>query len=149
MVVEMRVIFCVMVMLTASACLGKSLEEQFFQGDIETRLERLEAYPLDQQYRIFRYGNQVIHPPSTGLAVPLAKKGKPALDFILTKLDDSKNDLDFRDSMVVIQVMQWGGYYDVCGDAAAMHAVRENRKKIRSPEWRQVYDQMLHEVCRK
>lgn len=144
----MRVLLSFLALLVTSACLGGPSEEQFFKGAIKTRLERMEGYPLDQQYRIYLYGNQVIHPPATGLAIPLAKKGKPALDFILNELHGSKNDLDFRDSLVVIQTMQWGGYYDVCGDATAMDAIRKNQGKIRNPAWRKVYGQMLDDVCR-
>lgn len=131
-----------------AACAVSSGEASFFEGDIHTRLDRLEKYPLEQQYRIYLYGNQVIHPPATGLAIPLAKKGKPALHFILNELKKSQNDLDFRDSLIVVQSMQSGGYYDVCGDSVSMSALRENQAKIRNPGWQRVYEQMLYDVCK-
>lgn len=131
------------------ACFASDITSEFFAGDISSRVERLEKYPLDQQYKIFSYGNQVIHPPATGLAMPLAKRGKPALDYILNELDHSENDLDFRDSMVVFQMMQWGGHYNVCADTVAINKIRGNENKIHDAGWKDVYSQMLSGLCRK
>jgi hypothetical protein len=139
-------IFCLL-LVTTTSCQADSIEERFFEGDILTRLERLETYPLEQQWRIFLYGNQVIHPPITGLALPVAKQGKAALTYILRQTEQSQNDLDFRDSLVVFQSMQRRGYYDVCGDEEAMQAIRSNEGKIRDPDWRGTYSRMLSRMC--
>ncbi len=136
-------------LICATACHAGSVERKFFEGDIPSRMVRLEAYSVEQQWDIFRYGNQEIHPPPTGLALPLAKRGKPALYHILGQLERSENDLDFRDSLVVFQTMQWGGYYSVCADAGAMGAIERNEQKITHPDWRNVYRQMLGELCKR
>lgn len=132
----------------ATACFSQDIESQFFADGFKSRLERLEKYPLAQQYSIFLYGNQTIHPPLTDLAIPIARQGQPALEFILGKLDHSENDLDFRDSLVVFQTMQWGGYYNICRDTAAITRIKDNAKKIRDADWRNVYKQMLNGICR-
>lgn len=142
-----RVLLCGLLLIAPTACLSEPVERQFFKGDIPSRIERLEAFPLDQQWNIFRYGNQVIHPPATSLALPIAKRGKPAVVYILGQLEQSENDLDFRDSLVVFQTMQWGNHYDVCGDDAAIQAIRDNQQKIRHPDWRAVYGQLLGGLC--
>ncbi len=142
-----RTCLCGFFLLLTSACHAESVERQFFSGDIPTRMERLTTYPLEQQWRIFRYGNQVIHPPTTGLALPIAKQGKPALDYILKQLEQSQDDLDFRDSLVVFQTMQWGGFYDICGDEVAVVAITRNESKISHPDWHDVYSQMLGDLC--
>jgi len=110
-------------------------------------MERLEAYSLEEQWRIFLYGNQVIHPPVTGLALPIAKQGKPALDYILQQLEHSQNDLDFRDSLVVFRSMQGGGYYAVCEDENAMGLIHRNEAQISDPDWRGIYSRMLGRMC--
>lgn len=140
---------CCLIFFFAASCFGADIGAQFFEGGFSKRVERLEKYPLDQQYKIFLYGNQVVHPPLTDLAIPLAKRGKPALDYILNELDHSKNDLEFRDSLVVFQTMQWGGHYNVCTDAVAMNKIRGNENKIHDAGWRDVYSQMLGGLCRK
>jgi hypothetical protein len=128
------------------ACAGP--EKEFFRGDLATRVERLAAYPLAQQWEIFRYGNQVRHPPDTGLAIPIARRGKPALDFVLHELQIGASDLDYRDSMVVFQTMQWGRHYDICADEVALKRIQANAALIRSPDWRKVYEEMLQNLCR-
>lgn len=143
-----RKIFCFVLFFAQTCCFAGSVESDFFNGEIRSRVERLETYPLEQQYRIFLYGNQTIHPPATGLALPLARKGKPALDYILEQLSKSENDLDFRDSLVVFQMMQWGGHYNVCADVAAMEVIKSNKMRIHHAAWRNVYSQMLHDLCR-
>lgn len=132
----------------ATACFGQDIESRFFADGFQSRVERLEKYPLAQQYSIFLYGNQTIHPPLTDLAIPIAKRGQPALEFILGELDHSQNDLDFRDSLVVFQTMQWGGYYNICRDTVAMRKIKDNEVKIRNAGWRNVYKQMMNGICR-
>lgn len=149
MLIVERKLLCALLLIAASACRAETVEKDFFEQSIPTRMERLEHYSLEQQWDIFRYGNQVIHPPPTGLALPIAKRGKPALDHILGQLEQSGKDLDFRDSLVVFQTMQWGGHYDICGDSTAMAVIGRNQRKIQHPDWRHVYGQMLGELCRR
>ena len=136
-----------MLLATATACNGNSIEKQFFRDDIRTRMERLETYPLEQQWRIFLYGNQVVHPPNKTLALPIAKQGKPALDYILEQLEQPQHELDYRDALVVFDRMQEGGYYNVCGDEPAMDAIRRNESRISHTGWREVYRHMLDDLC--
>lgn len=143
-----RALLCCLLVIVSTSCRAESVEKQFFRGDIPTRMERLEAHSLEQQWQIFLYGNQVIHPPTTGLALPIAKQGKPALDYILKQLEHPKHELDFRDSMVVFERMQQGGYYDICSDATAMEVIRHNESRISHSGWRDVYKQMLEDLCR-
>jgi len=133
--------------IASTSCRAESVERQFFKGDTLTRLERLETYSLKEQWQIFLYGNQVIHPPATGLALPIARRGKPALEYILQQLEKSENDLDFRDSLVVFRSMQGGGFYDICSDETAMKAIRANESKIHDPDWRDIYNRILGRMC--
>lgn len=135
-------------MFGLAGCSAGPLERDFFRGDIPTRNQRLAGYPMEQQWRIYLYGNQVIHPPATGLAEVLARRGEPMLRFILKSLESTENDLDYRDSMVVFQMMQWGGHYGICSDRTILSRIRSNQDRIGDPRWRQVYAEMLKELCR-
>lgn len=143
-----RFVCCAIYFVFVTVCFGQDIESKFFADGFESRTERLEKYPLAQQYRIFLYGNQTIHPPLTDLAIPIAKRGQTALEFVLGELDHSQNDLDFRDSLVVFQTMQWGGYYNICHDTVAMVKIKDNEGKIRNADWRGVYNKMLKGLCR-
>lgn len=142
-----RVALCIFLLTLTTACQETSVGKRFFKEGFVARDERLEAYPLEDQWRIFLYANQVVHPPLKDMALPIAKKGKPALDYILEQLEQPNGDLDFRDSMVVFNRMQWGGYYNVCGDEQAMTAIRRNESRITHAGWRDVYQQMLRRLC--
>jgi hypothetical protein len=87
------------------------------------------------------------HPPDYALALPLARRGKEALDYILHELQSGAKDLDYRDSMVVFQTMQWGHHYDICADDVALKRIQANAALIRSPDWRKVYEEMLQTLC--
>lgn len=136
------------VLAVSCAPAASSVEAEFFRGDYLTRDQRIEPYPLDQQYRIFLYGNQVIHPPATGLAGPIAKKGKVAADYILEQLAATKNQLDHHDALVVFQRMQWGGYFDVCGTPGYLEKLRANEARISRQGSREIYREMLSRLCR-
>lgn len=134
--------------LALTGCNAQPVERDFFRGDIPTRNQRLGSYSMEEQWRIYLYGNQVVHPPATGLAEVLARRGEPMLRFILKSLESTKNDLDYRDAMVVFQTMQWRGDYAICADEEVMSKIKSNRDKIGNPNWRRVYGEMLKELCR-
>lgn len=129
-------------------CSVASVGSKFFEGDIPTRNARLEGYPIEQQWEIYLYGNQTIHPPATGLAIVLAGRGEPMLKYILGRLEMAKSDLDYRDSMRVFQMMERKGSYHICADESALAKIRANQDRIRNIEWRRVYGDMLGELCR-
>lgn len=135
-------------LVALAGCSAQTVEREFFHGDIPTRNQRLAGYPMEEQWRIFLYGNQVIHPPATGLAAVLARQGEPMLQFILKSLEASKNDLDYRDSMVVFQMMQWHGDYAICDNGDILSRIKNNQNKINNLAWRKVYGEMLKELCR-
>lgn len=131
------------------ACGSTSVEQRFFD-EYASRSEReaiLERYPIDDQYKIFVYGNQQIHPPHTDLARVLARRGKQAVEYVLDQVDGSKNDLDYRDSLLVFEFMQNDGYYPVCTDARVMGVLAENERAISDMAWRAHYHDKLARVC--
>ena len=133
-------------LLLLFSCSGKSLESEFFKWE-DFDYSKLEGYSLEDQYKIFLYGNQEIHPALTELANPIAKRGKSALDYVLEKIRESNNDLDFRDSLVIFRAMEKGGYYSVCDDSFALAEIKANENKIKKLEWQKVYHEMFERLC--
>ena len=133
--------------IMATGCETPTIERSFFREDIMTRNQRLTTYPMLEQWKIFLYGNQIIHPPVTGLAEPLAQQGEPMLRFILKELESSRNDLDYRDSLVVFWLMQQHGIYPVCNDEEVMQKITANQWRIRDSGWRQIYIETLGGIC--
>ena len=131
------------------SCNGKSVESKFFYEETNrvSRISKLESLPLVEQYKIFKYGNQKIHPAQKSLAGPIAKQGKSALDYVLQQIRNSENDLDFRDSMIIFREIEKKGYYQVCKDQRAIQEIRENENKIQHKDWRAIYHEMLEDLC--
>jgi len=142
-----RIFLCGLLLVTAASCQANSVGKEFFKDGYVARAERLEAYPLEEQWSIFLYANQEVHPPLKDMALPIAKQGKRAANYILEQLEQPRHELDFRDSMVVFKRMQKGGYYDICGDEGVMEAIRRNENRITHSGWREVYRQMLDGLC--
>ena len=75
---EATAFICVLCAVLLGCGSDDPVVKRFFAGEPATRLQRLETYRLEEQYAILSYGNQVIHPPVTELAVPFARRGEPA-----------------------------------------------------------------------
>lgn len=142
-----RVFLCSLLLVAVTSCQANSIGKNFFKDGYVARVERLEAYPLEEQWPIFLYANQVVHPPLKDMALPIAKQGKSALNYIIEQLENPEHELDYRDALVVFDRMQRDGYYNVCSDRAAMEAIRRNKTKISHAGWRDVYQQMLDDLC--
>ena len=136
---------CLIILLLIS-CDHESMESEFFDWD-SYDYDKLYNYSLEDQFKIFLYGNQTIHPSMKSLAIPIAKRGKPALDYVLNQIRESNNDLDFRDSIQIFRAMEKGGYYSVCSDSPALKEIKANENKIKDLEWREIYHNMLQNLC--
>ena len=96
----------------------------------------LENYPLEQQYEIFLYGMQKVHPPDTQLAQAIAKRGKPALGYVLQMVAASNRDIDYVNSMQIFNAMvrmgDYSAYSAVCHDVEVAEEIEANEHKIAS-----------------
>lgn len=138
------------VWLAAVALMGCGLSlgrDEFFDLDRRTRLQRMEAYPIERQWRLFLYGQQAVHPPDTLLAIPLAKQGRVAADYILEQLTTTENEGDYHESLMVFLFMKRDGYLNVCGDSDYLNRIRANEFKIQRKGSREIYREMLSSLC--
>lgn len=131
-----------------AACTTLGPGELFFRGEIATRNDRLATYPMAQQWEIFRYGNQRIHPPTTGLAAVLARGGKPMADYVVSQVEGSERELDYRDALVVLRAMRWNEDYDMCGDSALQVRLKQQNARFPDGAWHTVILKMHEDLCR-
>jgi len=87
-----------------------------------------------------------LHADGSGY-ISIARQGRIALEYILAELEEPRHELDFRDSLVIFERMQQGGYYDVCDDESAMTKIRHNESRIAHEGWRAVYREILEDLC--
>ena len=137
-----------------SSCTGTSPEEEFLFNHygVDERGSQFQKLPMEQQYKVYRYGTQRMHPPLKDLGRLFAKHGKVGLYHMLADLEDSENVLDFVNSIGVFVEMQRRGYYSICEDQYAMEQVRMHLGKMRAMRtmWLDNFEwnfQRLEEQC--
>jgi hypothetical protein len=118
----------VVVCLVLSSCGGEQRpEKNFFEQPLGSRVERQRKYSLPDQYRIFRYGNDEIHPPLMDLAEPIAERGAAAVPFLLDRLREAGNDVTaIRDILLIFETMAASGSYDVKSNKLVMDALQNS-----------------------
>jgi hypothetical protein len=117
-----------------------------FGGPPATRIDRVRQYSLEDQYRIFRYGNDVVEPPLLGLAEPIAERGAKAIPFLLKQLNSEPDDTTVRDLLLIFQEMTSLKSYDVKGDSVLMSTLDTRVAAIKTKEWRSVCSRMLRSI---
>lgn len=126
----------------------KPIVQTFFQMPLKDRMEKFGTYTLEEQYRIFICGNQVMHPPAIYLAGPFAKQGSRAVVLLKAKLASAKDDLTIRDIILVFTEMQRRDTYDVAGDKALIALITDSVRVIQDKDWRRIAQQNLNEIQR-
>ena len=144
-------------MLLLSACVGSNSEgAKLYRAllrehrDHRSWVEELGKYPVEQQYEVFLHGMYRVHPPDRQAADAIAKRGKPAMDYVLRMVAASGEDLDYVFSMEIFEAMVRGRHYFVCGDIKAMAQIEANGTKITDEGRRKLYElnlQWLKELC--
>jgi hypothetical protein len=122
-------------------CENHDVEKDFFSQPLSNRVERLRQYSLANQYKIFRYGNDVKEPPLMDLAFPIAERGATAVPFLLNQLNSSPDDLTLRDILVILETMANSKTYDVKSNAALMTTLTSGVSEMKDQGW--------HDVCLK
>jgi hypothetical protein len=120
--------------------------KSFFHKPLEAQQADLRSFALEDQYRIYLCGNQVIHPPTMYLVESLAQGGKGVADLLKGELSKSNTDATVRDIIMVLREMQRLGTYDVAQDRKLMQLAADSISKMRDKDWRQMANEMLLEI---
>lgn len=140
-------IVCYIEVVIVSGC-GKYRFERHvvFDGPASTRIDRVRQYSLEEQYRIFRYGNDVVEPPLLALAKPIAERGASAVPFLTKQLNAEPDDTTLRDMLLIFQEMKFSKSYDVKTNAALMSTLDTRVAAMKDQKWREVCSKMLHSL---
>lgn len=140
-------IVCVLICLIALGCQHPSMEESFFfKNPVGNRHERLRQYSLEDQYNIFRYGNDRIEPPVMGLADPIAERGATSVPFLLDQLNSKSDDMTVRDILLIFQTMAGNKNYDVKSDAVLMRTLASKISEMKDKEWQAITFKILQRI---
>lgn len=124
----------------------RPLVQTFFQMPLKERMKKFGSYELEEQYRIFICGNQVMHPPAIYLAGPFAQQGAPAVVFLKEKLANANDDLTIRDIVLVFTEMKRRNTYDVAEDQALITLIAGSVEKMQDKDWKRMTQENLTEI---
>jgi hypothetical protein len=128
-------------------CANHKLEREFFfKNPAATRVDRLRQYSLEDQYRLFRYGNDKIEPPLMGLARPIAERGKTVIPFLLEKLDQNRDDLTVRDIILIFDTMAAIKSYNVKSDSLLMETLHSRVSAMKNADWKAVCSKTISSI---
>jgi hypothetical protein len=124
--------------LVAIGCKDHALEKSFFHKPPADRVERLRRYSLEEQYRIFRYGNDFKEPPAMELAGPIAERGAEAVPFLVNKLNVDEGDIAVRDILLIFERMESLGSYNLKADASLMSLLTSKVSEMKDKGWQDI-----------
>jgi hypothetical protein len=127
-------------------CRDHDLEKNFFDRPPGDRVERLRQYSLDDQYKIFRYGNDVKEPPAMELAGPIAERGASAVPFLADQLKASADDIAVRDILLIFERMEASGSYNVRANTALMGVLNSKVSGMRDRDWQAICLKKLQRI---
>ncbi|HEU5232517.1 MAG TPA: hypothetical protein VFU50_06630 [Terriglobales bacterium] len=143
---SIRLILAFACLLLVIGCEEHDLEQKFFKQPAATRLERMRQYPLADQYKIFRYGNDKREPPAMSLADPIAERGAAAIPFLLDQLNSHPDDITLRDILLIFETMATSKSYDVAADASLMKTLTSRVVSMKDTQWQDNCRNMLQRI---
>jgi len=118
----------------------------FFQKPSKAQITELRSFALDNQYKIYLCGNQIIHPPTMHLAEPFAQGGAAVAELLTAELSKPNSDANVRDIIMALREMQRLGTYEVARDRALMQLATDSVERMRDKDWQQMANEMLLEI---
>jgi len=135
-----------LVCLIALGCRDHHLEESFFDKPAGDRVDRLRQYSLADQYKIFRYGNDVKEPPAMELSGPIAERGAAAVPFLMDQLNASADDIAVRDILSIFERMESSGSYDVKANISLMQLLAAKVSGMKDKDWQAICLKKLQRI---
>lgn len=123
--------FTLLLLITCS----DQLERDFFSKYARAnRIAGLRQYSLEDQYKIFRYGNDKMQPRDWTLADPIAERGASVIPFLTAKLNSSADDFTVYDILIILWEMDRLKTFQPTRGTTLMHFLEDRVPKIKNPE---------------
>lgn len=138
--------YIIFIFFAICGCKKESIEKLFFKQPPEKRLYTLEGYSLENQYKIFRYGNDKIEPPILNLADPISLRGGDAVPFLYDQLKNHTDILTTRDVLLIFETMSRDNTYNVKNNKKIMDLLELRIAEMNDPEWKAICFEMLERI---
>jgi hypothetical protein len=131
----------------ASDMQPSKLASDFYTKYISTseQIKQFKNYSLEEQYEIFEFGNQVVHPPAIYLAYPFAQQGAAIIPFLRKKLETEKDEARIRDIALIFARVAGLKLYDFSKDIELMSLLNQKVNNMQGM-WKGVTLKFLSEI---
>jgi hypothetical protein len=102
-------------------------------------------YNLEEQYDLYIFGNQVVHPPASYLACQFAKQGPVIVPFLKNKLKAAHEEATIRDIVLVFLWLSRLKLYDIPKDQELMGLLNQRVSNMHGI-WKETTLEMLTKI---
>ncbi|MBK8183283.1 MAG: hypothetical protein IPK63_10485 [Candidatus Competibacteraceae bacterium] len=103
------------------------LGKDFYRKNIaiSDQMKEIKSFSINEQYEIFEFGNRVIYPPASYLALSLAEQGEIIIPFLRDKLENTNDELTIRDIILIFSEMVELKNYEFSKDLRLRKLIRQ------------------------
>lgn len=117
----------------------------FFKMTTSEQIEKFKNYSLEEQYELFLFGNQVVHPPAIYLSRPFAEQGSSIIPFLKAKIEATDKEVTIRDIVTVFSELARLKLYNFSKDPELMGLLKRKENNM-SGIWKETTLKMISEM---
>jgi len=144
-----RMIILVLFGCTSIACAMQpnKFVEEFYTKNLSSsdQISQFKNYSIEEQYELYKFGNQVVHPPAIYLARALAQQGSVIIPFIKGKLATEEDEVSIRDIILIFSELAQLKLYDVSNDKELMNLLTQKVNNMQGI-WKNISITELYEI---
>ena len=146
--------FILLILLLLTSCgppsadisIDEKVAQDFFELSSKARMEQLKRHSLEEQYQLYLYGQQKIHPPTIYLSTPFAENGPVIVPLLKRELKTVKEDATIIDIAEVLAELQQLKKYRVAQDKELMQVFQARVDHIEDAYWKRYALQIVQEI---
>jgi len=121
------------------------LVREFFSLSSDEQERQFRHYTLEQQYELYIFGMEVVHPPAMYLARAFAERGPAVVPFLLEKLKRTQDDSVVFDIFIVFAELKMLKHFDPARHPEVLIALEDRAASIKGP-WKEPVLKVLSEI---
>ncbi len=132
-------------MSNAAELKTSKLTSDFFKMPTSEQIEKFKDYSIEEQYELFLFGNQVLHPPAIYLSRTFAEQDGDIIPFLKEKIEETDNEVTLRDIVSVFSEMATLKVYKFSDDPSLMMFLKSEANNM-SGIWKETTLKMISEM---
>ena len=119
--------------------------EDFYRLSTSEQLKVFKIHSVEEQYDLFLFGNQTVHPPAVYLARPFAEQGASIVPFLKGKLIATRDEITIRDITTILTELYYLKLYNFQEDADLLD-VLDQKVNLMQGIWKDTTIKMLAKI---